>query len=307
MNSTEWLAYFRQNRLDRHQIAWHEGVHLRPDLQRPLTRSLACFQRGESSDGTRLRTAARRLAERTGDHAYREAIELFIAEEQEHSRLLANVLCQLNAPLLRGHWSDRLFRLCRHWVGFYGEISVLLMAEIVALKYYGAIRAGANDRTIEAVCDQILYDEKFHVRFHCEYLHREIAGKSTALRPLCWLVLTGLFAGASAVVAIDHRQAFAALGGSYREFLRDSWRNFAAARYAIFTGQPFDWCETAENPETCNRQQQTGRAIGPGPAREQRDRVSARRALGLRRLFSANGVCRHTGSAGSEGTGVGSP
>jgi len=200
-----------------------------------LVRSLARFQLGESSNGTRLLAAARRL----GDPAYSEAIALFIAEEQEHSRLLANVLQQMNAPLLQHHWTDSLFRRCRHLLGFYEEISVLLMAEIIALKYYGAVRKGCHAPVLELVCDQILADEKFHVRFHCERLHETIARRWWPVRAACWLALSAMFAMATTVVAWDHRHAFIALGGSVTEYLRDSWANFRAAREAIFSGIPF--------------------------------------------------------------------
>jgi hypothetical protein len=239
MNSSDWLAYFRQNQHDRRGIAWHEGIPLDPRVRAPLARSLARFQLGESSDGARLKARARRLAQKTGDPAYADAIDLFIAEEQEHSRLLANVLHQLNAPLLRGHWTDSLFRRCRHLLGFYEEISVLLMAEIIALKYYGAIREGCRAPVLKIVCEQILADEKFHVRFHCERFHETITRRVWPVRALWWLVLSALFGAASAVVAWDHRQAFRALGGSASEFLRDSWANFRAAREAIFAGIPF--------------------------------------------------------------------
>jgi hypothetical protein len=239
MNSSDWLAYFRQNQLDRRGIAWHEGIHLDPHLRAPLARSLARFQLGESSDGARLKARARRLAQQTGDHAYADAIELFIAEKQEHSRLLANVLHQLNAPLLHHHWTDSLFRRCRHLLGVYEEISVLLMAEIIALKYYGAIRERCRAPVLEIVCEQILADGKFHVRFHCDRFHETVARRLWPVRALCWLVLSAMFGAASAVVAWDHRQAFRALGGSAIEFLRDSWANFRAAREAIFSGVPF--------------------------------------------------------------------
>ena len=43
----------------------------------------------------------------------------------------------MNAPLLQHHWTDSLFRRCRHLLGFYEEISVLLMAEIIALAFPG--------------------------------------------------------------------------------------------------------------------------------------------------------------------------
>ena len=239
MNSSDWLAYFRQNKLDRRGIAWHEGIHLDPRLRGPLARSLARFQLGESSDGARLKARARQLAQRTDDQAYADAIELFIAEEQEHSRLLASVLQQLNAPLLRHHWTDSLFRRCRHLLGFYEEISVLLMAEIIALKYYGVIREGCRAPVLEIVCEQILADEKFHVRFHCERFHETIARRAGPVRAVWWLVLSAMFGAASAVVAWDHRDAFNALGSSATEFLRDSWANFRAARDAIFSGIPF--------------------------------------------------------------------
>jgi hypothetical protein len=250
MNSSDWLAYFSQNQLDRRGIAWHEGIYLDPRLRGPLARSLARFQLGESSDGARLKDSARRLAQRTGDQAYADAIELFIAEEQEHSRLLAGVLQQLNAPLLRHHWTDSLFRRCRHLLGFYEEISVLLMAEIIALKYYGAIREGCRAPVLEIVCEQILADEKFHVRFHCERFHETISQWGWPVRALWWLVLSAMFAAASAVVAWDHRQAFRALGGSVTEFLRDSWANFRAARDAIFSGVPFARGTAEQRPAT---------------------------------------------------------
>jgi hypothetical protein len=239
MNSSDWLAYFRQNQLDRRGIAWHEGIQLDPSVRAPLARSLARFQLGESSNGAGLKVRARRLAQKLNDPAYAAAIDLFIAEEQEHSRLLANVLQQLNAPLLRRHWTDSLFRRCRHLLGFYEEISVLLMAEIIALKYYGAIREGCHAPVLEIVCEQILADEKFHVRFHCERFHETIARRAAPIRALWWLVLSTMFGAASAVVAWDHRQVFRALGGSATEFLRDSFANFRAARAAIFSGLPF--------------------------------------------------------------------
>jgi len=239
MNSSDWLAYFRQNQLDRRGIAWHEGIRLEPPLRAPLASSLARFQLGETSDGAALSARARRLAEQTGDYAYADAVDLFITEKQEHSRLLACVLQQLNAPLLLRHWTDSLFRRSRHLLGYYEEIAVLLMAEIIALKYYGAVREGCGAPVLEIVCEQILADEKFHVRFHCEQFHRTLAQRPMPIRAAWWWALTAMFVAASAVVAWDHRRAFRVLGGSATEFLHDAWFNFRAAREAIFTGVPF--------------------------------------------------------------------
>lgn len=238
MNSQEWLAYFEQNRLDRLPVAWDEPVGSAPAA---VPASIARFQLGESSDGRRLR----RLAWQTGDEAYAAAIELFIAEEQTHARLLGQVLARLAAPRLKRHWSDWLFRRCRHLLGFYAEIAVLLMAEIVALKYYSALWSGTTDAALQKVCEQILHDEKFHVRFHCEYLHRRYMGTPRVTAA----VLTAMFAGASAVVAWDHREALGAMGSSSEDFLDVSWRNFAAARQAIVTGEAFAWSRATQQVE----------------------------------------------------------
>ena len=242
MNSQEWRAYYEQNRRDRLPVAWDKPVRVTAATRGHLTRSVARFQLGESSDGRRLR----RLAQRTGDDAYAAAIELFIGEEQEHARLLGKVLDRLEAPRLKRHWSDWLFRRCRHLLGFYEELAVLLMAEIVALKYYSVLWNGTPDAALRRVCKQILHDEKFHVRFHCEYLHRQLARSPR----LAAAVLTAMFAGASAVVAWDHRDALVALGSSAEDFLDESWRNFAAVRQAIVTGEAFVWSRATQRVES---------------------------------------------------------
>ncbi len=156
------------------------------------------------------------------------------------------VLDRLEEPRLRRHWSNWLFRRCRHGLGFYEEIAVLLMAEIVALKYYSVIRNGTRDAAIQRVCEQVLHDEKCHVRFHCEYLHRRITRMPAAVA----VGLTAMFAGASAVVAWDHRDAHVALESSPEDFLADSWENFPTARQAIVTGEPFVWSRTLQRVES---------------------------------------------------------
>lgn len=123
---------------------------------------------------------------------------------------------------------------------------MLLMAEIVALKYYSVIRNGTRDAAIQRVCEQVLHDEKCHVRFHCEYLHRRITRMPAAVA----VGLTAMFAGASAVVAWDHRDAHVALESSPEDFLADSWENFPTARQAIVTGEPFVWSRTLQRVES---------------------------------------------------------
>jgi hypothetical protein len=238
MTSREWLAYYRQNRHDRLPIAWDEPLG---ELPGAVGYSIARYQLGESSDGRRLC----RLARRTGDESYARAIVLLVREEQEHAHLLGRILDRFSIPHLSLHWSDWLFRRGRHLLGFYQEIMVLLMAEIVALKYYSVLWNGTTDAALRRVCEQILHDEKFHLRFHCEALHRLFGSAPRAVGA----VLTAMFAVASAVATWDHRKALDALGCSSQEFLDESWQNFAAARQAIVTGEAFVWSRATQRVE----------------------------------------------------------
>jgi hypothetical protein len=234
MNSAEWLAYFRQNRHDRLPVVWEPRLPVGEELRAVLGRSLAKFQLGESSAGNHLRAAAAR----TGDLDYAAAIELFIAEEADHARLLARVLELLETPKLRRHWTDTWCRRARRVAGLHSELAVLLAAEVILLRYYGAVRRGVRQPAIEAVCSQILHDQKFHVRFHCESLHRQLAAHRLARGLFCY-ALTAVFALGSVVVAWDHRRALAAVGCPAEEFLAGAWRNFRAARDAVYFGRPF--------------------------------------------------------------------
>src|SRR5271170_946461 len=100
-----WLNYFEQNRAHRPTVPWEKGIQVEPHLLAPLVRSLQKFQLGESGEGRKLKYHARE----TGDAVYAAAIDLFIGEEQEHSRLMGKILRELNAPLLKSDWSDWCF------------------------------------------------------------------------------------------------------------------------------------------------------------------------------------------------------
>ena len=62
-------------------IPWQQGVQVSEGIRADFAKSLQRFQLGESGDGRFLRRNA--LAE---SPEYREALEWFIREEQEHAR-----------------------------------------------------------------------------------------------------------------------------------------------------------------------------------------------------------------------------
>jgi len=131
--SAYWRQYFEANAASLLEIPWGAGPELTEAESAAVARSIQGFQRGESSDGRRLRRYAMDHARRTGDIEYAQAIRLFIAEEQRHARDLGRFLTQNGIPLQRSNGPDRVFRWLRHLLGSLEvAISVLLTAEIIA-------------------------------------------------------------------------------------------------------------------------------------------------------------------------------
>jgi hypothetical protein len=228
-----WLAYFMANAVAQHPpLRWDAPLTFDARLCAPLARSLQRFQVGEQGDGLHLRSAAAR----TRDPAYAQAIELFVREEQGHSRLLAQVLARLGAPVLAHHWSDACFVFLRRRAGLRLEVLVLLVAELIAQHYYPTLRDGVvDDAALHAVFAQIAQDEEGHVAFHCAYLH-------SALAPLPWVARSAirrgwrlLFRVTCLAVLLDHWGALRAVGETPSGFWRGCGRRFEHAVARIFT------------------------------------------------------------------------
>ncbi|WP_232662998.1 ferritin-like domain-containing protein [Pseudonocardia sp. TRM90224] len=192
---------------------WTRGAH----LQSALAASLQRFQVGEAGDGANLIGKA----DRAGDPGYAAAVRLFVAEEQNHARMLGLLLDAGGVPLIGSHWSDAVFVALRRSLGLRTELMVLMVAEVIALRYYRALRDGAPDPLVREVSGRILADEERHVPFHVDRLR---AGFATLPVPARVVVVAGwwvLFCGAAVVVAWDHGPALVATGVRRRGFLRD--------------------------------------------------------------------------------------
>jgi hypothetical protein len=231
---TDWLDYFTANRARPRPTTWSGTVQVATALRTPLGRSLQRFQVGEQGAGRHLRRAARA----TGDARYAAAIDLFLAEEQAHARLLAALLAALDAPLLTRHWSDGCFVWLRHRAGLHGELLVLMAAEIIGERCYQLVHRSAADPALRRAMAGILDDEAGHVAFHCDALRR---GPGALPAPTRWAVRGGwrlLFRGACLVVMLDQRAFLAAAGESPRAFWQATGRRFAHAEARIFGGVP---------------------------------------------------------------------
>ena len=167
MNSKQWLTHYQNNRTNRPEPKWNSPSPMDPPIQRLLARSLSHFQLGETGEGTVLTRQARVQA--PDDRAYDEALELFIAEEGEHARLLERLVRRFGGETIRRHWTHALFRLVRHALGFKFEIQLLVIAELVGTAYYRLLHARTRDPVLEEACALILQDEAQHVDFHADW------------------------------------------------------------------------------------------------------------------------------------------
>lgn len=224
----DWVRDFETARERRHVAGdpdWSSGAL----LDAAIARSLQRFQLGESGDGANL--AAK--ASRAGDESYAAAVRLFIAEEQNHARLLAELLAAAGVGLISSHWSDTVFVRLRRALGLRLELMVLFVAEFIALFYYRACRDGAGDQLARDVAGQILADEERHVRFHTKRLQLSFAQLPAAMRrPACWTWLL-LMTGTAITVALDHGAALAQYGVRRRAFTTHVLRAFTTALASI--------------------------------------------------------------------------
>ncbi|MFI9508511.1 ferritin-like domain-containing protein [Nocardia sp. NPDC052566] len=220
---TAWLAEFLMAatyRAKQDEPQWHS---MGP-LPRALVASLRRRHIGAGSGGADL------LAKSTssGDHDYVAALRLFVAEQDNHARLLARLLTTGGAMPLRGHWSARLFTRLRRALGFRTELMALLIAEVVAVRYYRALRDGSTDPVLVEVARRIHSDAVRHIDFHVARLRAEFAGRGivtrNSVRAFCWLLL----AAAMAVLAVEHGRALRHLRVTRRDFATDTVLLFRA-------------------------------------------------------------------------------
>ncbi|MFQ6326785.1 ferritin-like domain-containing protein [Nocardia sp. CWNU-33] len=192
---------------------WGRGAR----LDREVVGSIQRFQVGESGDGANLIGKA----EQAGDPEYAVAVRLFVAEESNHARMLQLLLSAAGEPTISGHWSDAVFVRLRRALGLRLELLVLMVAEVVALRFYRALRDGTDNPLTTQVGGLILADEQRHVPFHCQRLRTAFAPLSRPARQVLLLMWWVMLTGSTIVVAYDHGPALRRLGVTRTGFVLD--------------------------------------------------------------------------------------
>ncbi|WP_051178350.1 ferritin-like domain-containing protein [Nocardia concava] len=217
-----WTAEFEAKAAARTRTGdpdWSLGATLSPALVRSIQR----FQVGESGDGANLRTKAAHA----GDPVYAAAVDLFIAEEQNHARLLRHLLRSAGHETISAHWTDTAFVHLRRALGLRLELMVLSVAEVIAVPYYRALRDGTPDELTTRTAALIVADEQRHIPFHTQRLQGAFARTPRLLRPLIRAAWRGILYGAITVVVFDHGPALRQLGVTRSEFARAALTVFA--------------------------------------------------------------------------------
>lgn len=220
MNSQCWIVVFTGRQNSSTLLPWKDLYRLNEQEKWRIANSVQQFQLGEGSDGSGLlrRACASRLAK--SDSAFVTSLELFIAEEQRHSRHLAAFMESQGIRCRSHHWVDGVFRRVRKLAGLELCLHVLVTAEIVAVPYYKALSNTTASPLLKAICSQILRDEADHLCYQSENLARLREIRQPRFLRLEELVWRAFMLATLQVVWWHHGKVLRA-GGTYRQFIAE--------------------------------------------------------------------------------------
>jgi hypothetical protein len=240
-STADWLRYFQENASRPRPIPWDSDSRASSAELDDISRSLQAWQLGETSDGSHLRAAAARHADRMGDSVFPAVVDLFVREEQRHGELLGRYLDLTGIGRITSNWGDSLFRRFRYCITDM-EIwtTPVVMVESLAMIYYNAIRRATQSTVLQTISKQILADEVPHVRFQCERLAVIFRSHS---RVRFWLTMAThrlLFLVIVILVWAGHRRALHAGGYSWRRYWRSAYTKMGTA-WRLMDPRRYHW------------------------------------------------------------------
>lgn len=235
LNLKRWIRHFERNRLCRAEPDWKVPLRLSGPVLAALTPSIVQFQLGDGGGECRLIAFdAERF--RGVSEEMRQVVDMWFAEEAEHSRLLGCAVERLGGRRIESHWSFEAFCWVRRAMGARFELQVLTLTELVSTAYYRLVRRHVEDEPIQAMCGLILRDEGGHVAFHRERLAAGLQG-SSGLGLWGWQIqFWSCGYGAASVLWLSHRRCLLGVGATRREFffeVRRQLGRFISATLAL--------------------------------------------------------------------------
>ena len=215
--SLDWFSYFTLNTMEP-PLPWHDSYRLTPPEKARVAASIQQFQLGERSEGRHLLQMARAYAEARSDPQFAESIQLFIQEEQRHSRILGRFLNLQDVPLAEKHWVDTIFRRVRVLAGLELCMRVLATAEIIAVPYYTALGKATASPLLAKICANILADEAAHLEFQSFVFALLSHGRNRTHRRRVEALHGAFLQGTTALVWLEHGAVLRAGGYTFAAF-----------------------------------------------------------------------------------------
>ena len=209
-------------------ISSNRAVQLTDDERRTITPSIQQFQLGENSKGLHLLERGQRYGRAVNDPLFAGALDIFIKEEQQHSRYLAAFMQSQSIPIVQKHWVDTVFRRLRVLAGLEVSLTVLVTAEFIAVPYFRALRGATNSPILKMICTRILDDEANHLKFQASMLARVPGRRTELVRSLLTQLHYGFLLGTILVVWFEHRPIFESAGYTFRHFKEETIAEFSA-------------------------------------------------------------------------------
>jgi hypothetical protein len=222
----KWYEHFHDNRDRAASLPWQDPYRLSAAEVRLTARSIQQFQLGEWARGRGFRRRAQACAALAGDPWFLPTLDLFIAEEQGHSRMLGEFLDRERIARLTSDWTDRAFRRLRKLAGLEICVMALVTAEALAIPFYRALREATRSPLLRSICARILCDEAAHLGYQALTLgmiRRPLGPKTRVIRAAAH---STLFHGTALILWAQHRRVFQAAGWNFSRFWSDSSRGF---------------------------------------------------------------------------------
>jgi hypothetical protein len=232
MNHTKWINHFTRNKQNRPEPDWSAPINVPPKMHSPVLKSIEQFRLGDGGGPASL-IAFDRETFRSHTDEMRQIVDLWFAEEAEHSRLLGCAVRRFGGRIITSHWSFTAFCLCRRVLGVRFELQVLTLTELVSTAYYRMLRQHSPDGPLAAMCELILRDEAGHVAFHRDRL-ADAGCPKPGLRGLLWQIqflVCGYAAGT--MLWINHAPCLKAIGGTRGEFYSEITRQITRFIHAL--------------------------------------------------------------------------
>lgn len=203
------------------------AIQLTEKERRTITPSIQQFQLGEGSKGQRLLERGQKYGRIVNDSLFAGSLDIFIKEEQQHSRYLAAFMESQSIPLVQKHWVDTIFRKLRGLAGLELSLTVLVTAELIAVAYYRALRGATGSPILKMICTRILEDEASHLKFQASMLARVASARPALFQRAVSETHRHFLLGTILVVWMEHRGVFEAAGYGFRKFKNETLREFA--------------------------------------------------------------------------------